>query len=233
LKNLKYFCEIWSYMVGVSGIRSRGGRVSIQYSMYWWRVLWTICLYKSVRDRHFYLWRNHRIDACRGTVHALPPQRWHPLPCDNNAGSVIFFPTHCVWTPFLGEDYGRKRVRLHLTLKDFSRTEKFMISTNREKEKGYYAILWLKSNTDLRCENWQKLHVQNGIKKVNSPGTGIHWRSVGFAPPLWRPGCDSALLPVSGFWVIQRYRMRHEPPTCVGLAQGGRRIVRDSWVLNW
>jgi len=35
----------------------------------------------------------------------------------------------------------------------------------RKKNLGYYAILTLKSKTDLRSENWQKLYVQNGMQK--------------------------------------------------------------------
>jgi len=38
-------------------------------------------------------------------------------------------------------------------------------------------------------------------EKVHLPMIEKCWRSRGFAPPLWRPGCDSAVLPKPWFWV--------------------------------
>jgi len=46
-------------------------------------------------------------------------------------------------------------------------------------------------------------------EKVHLPMIEKRWRSRGFAPPLWRPGCNSSVLPKPWFWVIQRNRMRH------------------------
>lgn len=66
---------------------------------------------------------------------------------------------------------------------------------------------------------------------VHLPMIKKHGRSRCFAPPLWRPGCESVVVPEPWFWVIQRNRMR--PCRGQGWLNGGPPVRAGDWGLDW
>ncbi len=93
------------------------------------------------------------------------------------------------------------------------------------KKEGLFAILTPKSNTDLRSENWQKLHVQNGMQKSE-----FSWDRNTLTLQGLRPVAVEAPVAIVLYYLYRdlgNSEVSHAPPPPMGagLAQGGLMIA--------
>ncbi len=100
----------------------------------------------------------------------------------------------------------------------------------RRKILGYSAILTTKSLRNLRQKIEANIVPEFGSKKVLPTTDRECQRSRGFAPPLWRPNCDSVVLPESRLPVIRKNRMCPRPHRGQGWRKGA--VIQEKDPVN-